>query len=154
MIQASRYYKMYWIWIIFTSLNEYLLDRGLGLVAKGIDWTCRKHMAQFLGYKYNIDVNLPVDTEQVHPTVTYTNWDVKSTTGRKNYFHLNKKNSTGRTHISCHWMTWEDMYLNQHWKAALVLTYSSISTQPRFNDWLNWLRGVCKVEFKLTKGSM
>ncbi len=29
---------MYWIWIIFTSPNEYLLDRGLGLVAKGTDW--------------------------------------------------------------------------------------------------------------------
>ncbi len=37
MIQASRYYKMYWNWIIFNSLNEYLLDRGLGLVAKGTD---------------------------------------------------------------------------------------------------------------------
>ncbi len=33
MIQARRYYKMYWIWIIFTSPNEYLLDKGLGLVA-------------------------------------------------------------------------------------------------------------------------
>ncbi len=30
---------MYWIWLFFTSLNEYLLDRGLGLVAKGTD--CR-----------------------------------------------------------------------------------------------------------------
>ncbi len=28
---------MYWIWIFFTNLNEYLLDRGLGLVAKGTD---------------------------------------------------------------------------------------------------------------------
>ncbi len=37
-MQASRYYKMYWIWIIFTSPNEYSLDRGLGLVAKGTNW--------------------------------------------------------------------------------------------------------------------
>ncbi len=37
MIQASSYYKMYWIWLIVTSPNEYLLDRGLGLVAEGID---------------------------------------------------------------------------------------------------------------------
>ncbi len=39
MIRASRYYKMYSIWMNFTSLNEYLLDRGegLGLVAKGTD---------------------------------------------------------------------------------------------------------------------
>ncbi len=29
---------MYSIWISFTSPNEYLLDRGLGLVAKGTDW--------------------------------------------------------------------------------------------------------------------
>ncbi len=29
---------MYWIWIVFTSPNEYLLDGGLGLVAKGTDW--------------------------------------------------------------------------------------------------------------------
>ncbi len=33
---------MYWIWIIFTSPNEYLLDRGLRLVAKDTD--CIKHV--------------------------------------------------------------------------------------------------------------
>ncbi len=38
MIRASRYYKMYSIWTILTNPNEYLLDRGLGLVAKGRDW--------------------------------------------------------------------------------------------------------------------
>ncbi len=38
MIQASRYYKMYWNWIIFTGPNKYLLDRGLGLVVKGTGW--------------------------------------------------------------------------------------------------------------------
>ncbi len=37
---ASRYYKMYSVWIILTSPNEYLLDRGLGLVAKGTDCKC------------------------------------------------------------------------------------------------------------------
>ncbi len=42
MIRNSRYmyYKMYWIRLIFTSVNEYLLDRGLGLVAKGTDRLC------------------------------------------------------------------------------------------------------------------
>ncbi len=29
---------MFWILLSFTNLNEYLLDRGLGLVAKGTDW--------------------------------------------------------------------------------------------------------------------
>ncbi len=28
---------MYWIWVIFTSSNEYLLDRDLVLVAKSTD---------------------------------------------------------------------------------------------------------------------
>ncbi len=41
MIQASRFYKLYWIWLIFTSPNEYLLDRVLGLVANGTD--CFQH---------------------------------------------------------------------------------------------------------------
>ncbi len=29
---------MYWIWLFFTSPNEYLLDRSLGLVTEGTDW--------------------------------------------------------------------------------------------------------------------
>ncbi len=37
MIQASSYYNMYCIWIIFTNPNEYLQDKGMGLVAKGTD---------------------------------------------------------------------------------------------------------------------
>ncbi len=46
MIRASRYmyYKMYWIWIIYTNPNEYSLDRGLGLVAKDTD--CRPYSIQ------------------------------------------------------------------------------------------------------------
>ncbi len=28
---------MYWIWLILTNPNEYLLDRGLGLVANSTD---------------------------------------------------------------------------------------------------------------------
>ncbi len=30
--------------IIFTSLNEYLLDRGFGLVDKGTNWCCINHI--------------------------------------------------------------------------------------------------------------
>ncbi len=40
---------MYWIWLIFTSPNEYLLDRDLGLVAKGTDW----HMIRYDPYFYS-----------------------------------------------------------------------------------------------------
>ncbi len=55
MIQASRYYKMYWIWIIFTNLNEYLLDRGLGLGAKGTD--CINNLHEWVYSKYVPAIN-------------------------------------------------------------------------------------------------
>ncbi len=57
MIRASRYYKMYWISIIFTSSNEYLLDRGLGLVAKGTD--CCSYMCAN-ATQINIDPDLRI----------------------------------------------------------------------------------------------
>ncbi len=50
---------MYWIWIIFTSLNEYLLDRGLGLVAKGTDCGWRKEFWWRKGLSVKIH-NLPL----------------------------------------------------------------------------------------------
>ncbi len=34
---------MYWIWLIFTSQNEYLVERGLGLVVEGTDCDAPLH---------------------------------------------------------------------------------------------------------------
>ncbi len=60
MIWASRYnYKMYSLGIIFTSPNEYLLDRGLGIVAKDIDW----HLVCIIWYAlaYHMTILQPIN---------------------------------------------------------------------------------------------